>query len=133
MQFQVSTKYAIRILQYLHLHSKELSSASTISNSIGVAYPFVNKIAGSLKRHGLLTTVQGRHGGYKLARPAVEISVYDIFLAIEGELQIVSCLKNEQCCNQGTADKCAAHDYLLTLQDDVVALLSRKYVADLSQ
>jgi len=114
------------MLQYLHLHSKEVPSATTISHSIDVTYPFVIRIASDLKKHGLLTAVQGRSGGYRLAKPATEISVYDVFLAIEGDLQIFRCLKDEQCYS-----KCSTHDYLLALQSDMATLLSRKYVADL--
>ena len=133
MQLQVSTKHAIHILQYLHLHSRDLPTATTISHAVGVTYPFFVKIANDLKRHGLLATVQGRNGGYMLVKPATEISIYDVFLAVEGDLQIVRCLKDKQCCNRDTSSKCSTHDYLLTLQSDMAALLSRKYVADFLQ
>jgi len=133
MQFQVSTKYAIRIVQYLHLHSSDLPTAMTISIATGVTYPYFLKIAIQLKQHGLLGTVQGRYGGYMLAKPATEISIYDIFQAVEGDLQINRCLKDEQYCNSGGSGKCSTHDYFQDLQNDVAALLSRKYIADFSQ
>ena len=133
MQLQVSTKYAIRILQYLHLCGRELPTAMTIAVATGVTYSNVLKIAVQLKRHGLLDTVQGRNGGYVLAKAAAEISVYDIFLAIEGDLQINRCLKDEQYCSRGEGGKCSAHDYFQDLQNDVAALLSRKCIADFSQ
>jgi len=133
MQLQVSTKYAIRILQYIHLHSRDLLSATTISSAIGVTYPYFLKIAILLRRHGLLDAVQGRHGGYMLAKPATEISVYDIFLAVEGELQLSRCLADEQYCNRVGIGKCSTHDYFLALQNDVATLLSRKCLADFAQ
>ena len=130
MQFQVSTDYAIRIVQYLHIHRTQLPTAKTISQSIGVTYSFFLKIANQLKLHGLVDTVQGRNGGYMLAKPAAEISLYDIYFAIEGELQINRCLKGDQYCSRDAVGDCPVHDYLLVLQNDLIALLSSKYISD---
>ena len=130
MQLQVSTDYAVRILQHLHIHRAELATAKTISDAIGVTYSFFIKIANQLKKHGLLHTVQGRKGGYMLARPASEISLYDIFLAIEGKLQINRCLRDDQYCSRDAVGKCPVHDYLFALQNDMIALLSSKYISE---
>ena len=133
MQFQVATQYAISILQYLHLHSKNAPNATTISAAVGMTVPSFQGVACQLKRHGLLNAVQGRHGGYMLAKPATEISVYDIFLAVEGDLQINRCLKDKQYCNRGAIDKCSTPDYFLSLQNDIIMSMSNKYVTDFSQ
>ena len=133
MQIQVATDYAIRIVQYLHIHRKDVSTATTISQSTGVSYSFFLKIANLLKQHGLLETVQGRNGGFMLAKPAVEISIYDIFLAIEGELQLNRCLKDDKFCSRDAIGNCLVHDYLSILQDSIIETMSCKYIADFSE
>ena len=132
MQVQISTDYAIRILQYLHRHKEDLPTAMTISQSIGITYPFFIKIANQLKQKGLLSAVQGRNGGYRLARPAHQISIYDVFLSIEGTLQINRCLQEGQHCSRGESarDSCHLHGFFRDLQGKLIEEMSNKNIAD---
>ena len=132
MQVQISTDYAIRILQYLHKHKEDLPTAMTISQSIGITYPFFIKIANQLKQKGLLSAVQGRNGGYRLARPAHQISVYDVFLAIEGDLQINRCLQPEQQCSRGEGmrDECRLHKFFHGLQERIIEDMTQKNISE---
>ena len=131
MQLQISTDYAVRILQYLHKHKDDLPTAMTISQSIGITYPFFIKIANQLKQKGLLSAVQGRNGGYRLAKPADKISLYDVFLSIEGELRINRCLQNDSKCTRGEVDACRMHSFLRSLQDKLIDEMSSKSIHDL--
>ena len=131
MRLQTSTDCAIRILQYLHEHRRGgLHSAVRITEQIGIAYPFFTKVANQLKRHGLLTSVQGRNGGYHLGKSAHEISLYDVFLCIEGELLLNRCL-NGHPCTRGEHKDCKLHSVLHGLQGRVIAELSGQTIADL--
>jgi len=130
MQLQVSTDYAIRILHYLHINKEDLSTAMTISQSIGITYPFFIKIANQLKKKGLLSAVQGRNGGYRLARSAAEISIYDVFWAIEGDLTLNRCLHDDRFCNRMEPEDCKFHHFFQGLQDQVVDALSQKNIAE---
>ena len=130
MQLQISTDYAIRILQYLHKNNDDLPTAMTISQSIGITYPFFIKIANQLKQKGLLSAVQGRNGGYRLARPAHQISIYDVFLSIEGQLQINRCLQKDQHCSRGDKGDCLMHGFFRSLQEMLVEEMSGKNIAD---
>jgi len=132
MQLQISTDYAVRILQYLHKNKEDLPTAMTISQSIGITYPFFIKIANQLKQKGLLSAVQGRNGGYRLARPAQQINLYDVFLCIEGELQINRCLQKNQTCSKGDTTSCKMHAFLRSLQNKVIEEMSGQSIADLA-
>ena len=46
---------------------------------------FLAQILGDLREDGLITSRRGNRGGYVLARPPEEISLYDILMAVEGE------------------------------------------------
>jgi len=133
MQIQISTDYAIRILQYLHENKGELHSATYIAEVIGITYPFFIKIASTLKKKGFLHSVRGRNGGYRLSRFAHEVSVYDVFLAIEGELQINPCLNeaSDPCTNR-PKEHCKFHSFLSHLQDNlIIAPMSEMRISDL--
>jgi len=97
-----------------------------------MTYPFVIKVANQLKKHGLLSSVQGRNGGYYLGRPAHTISFYDVFVAIEGELQITQCLRGNQSCSKCDPKDCKTHKFLYSLQEKMILELSSQTIADLA-
>ena len=127
MKFQKATDYAIRVLSYLHSHNSrdDLLTAQMISEAVGMTYPFFLKIANQLKHQGLIITAQGRYGGYRLARRGNKISVYDVFVAIEGELRITNCPKDEH-----SAAPCAVHGYFEEMQNMMVAAMSSKKISE---
>ncbi len=55
----------------------------------GLPVSFLERILGDLRRGGVVTSVRGRSGGYRLARPASEITLADIMRAAEGPLVTV--------------------------------------------
>ena len=130
MQFYVSTDLAIRILRHLSNHSGELQTAETISKAIGTTYHFFIKISRQLRKHGLIVTTRGQRGGFALGKPPYEISVYDVFLAIEGELKLNKCLKVGQRCEHGDSVDCDIYDFMLGLQDNMIKEMSNRYLAE---
>ena len=132
VQLQKSTDYAIRILLYLDNYTAvhNLPTAKMISKGTGLTYPFFIKIASQLKQHGLVDSVQGRNGGYGLAKPADEISLYDVISAMEGELFVLHCLEEGVTCPRNGI-RCAMQDYFGNVQKALIGMLSSKYIADL--
>ena len=133
MQIQASTDYALRILQYLDQHKNELPTAMTISKAVGITYPFFIKIATQLKQSGLLYAVQGRNGGYSLNKPATEINIYDVFLAIEGPLEINRCLKEDGVCPRNEDGDCKFHIFFGDVQASIIETMSSKVIADFAE
>jgi len=130
MRLQSSTDYAIKILQHLHSHEGDLQKAEEIAASVGTTYPFVTQITHRLKKNDLLRTAQGRHGGYILGKPACEISIYDVFRAMEGELQIRNYLQ-EGASTGGPVNGGKLEAFLQRFQDSIIAEMSSKSIADL--
>ncbi|MCL2843375.1 MAG: Rrf2 family transcriptional regulator [Oscillospiraceae bacterium] len=122
MQVQVSTEHAIRIVRYLHLQDRRVHSAQEISWGLGLSYPVFVKVAGVLKRAGILSAVHGRNGGFQLNKPAHEISVYDILVIIEGEP------KSSQ---QNASEQCEVRTYFDGVQARMIDTLTRTNVAKL--
>ena len=50
---------------------------------------FLERILGDLRRGGVVTSVRGRSGGYRLARSADEITLADVIRAVDGPLVTV--------------------------------------------
>ena len=131
MKIQISTEYAIRILHFLNTQ-KGMHTAMDIASATDVTYPFFIKIANKLKRHGLLSSVQGRNGGYILGKCAHEISLYDVYMCIEGELQISNCLQTGEQCSQGETRSCRLYKPWHILQSKMIEEMSSQHIADLA-
>lgn len=86
MKISVKVDYACRVMAELaRLHgSGTLAQIEHLARTEAVPANFLAQILGKLRTHGLITSRRGNQGGYTLARPADEISLYDILMAVEG-------------------------------------------------
>jgi Rrf2 family protein len=65
--------------------------AARLAEYHGVPSAYLAKHLQALARAGVLVTVKGPRGGYRLARPAADISVLDVVEAIDGEESAFRC------------------------------------------
>ena len=72
-------------LTWLSANGK-LIPVATLSDHLGISKIYLEQIFSLLKRGKLVTSVKGAQGGYRLARDASDISVYDILSALEQTL-----------------------------------------------
>ena len=92
--FKLSKKveYGLIAMKHIALEGEiNPCSAKIIASQYKIPYDLLSKILQKLKKHNLLKSVQGTHGGYKLSSKAGEISLAEIFNAIEGYEYILDC------------------------------------------
>ncbi len=76
----------IYVVLILSLEKDHRPLKSTVLSSIlSVSDSYLKKILRKLVLAGIITSTPGRDGGFRLARSVEEISVYDIYAALEGE------------------------------------------------
>lgn len=75
-----------------------LVSAQNLAMSTRVPPATVSKLLKKLLKSGLLVSVQGMKGGYRLARSASEITVADIITAVDGPIGLTLCSSSEGDC-----------------------------------
>ena len=101
MKFSTKERYGLRALIDLAVHSDDAEpvSISSIAGRQDISEAYLEQLMAKLKRAGLVVSSRGAQGGYKLAKPAEEISVGDVLRAVEGNLDAVSCpgLSTEGC------------------------------------
>lgn len=87
MKISVKVDYACRVMAELARleGSGGLAQIDHLARTEAVPANFLAQILGKLRTHGLITSRRGNLGGYRLARPPEEISLYDIMMATEGE------------------------------------------------
>ena len=67
-------------------------NAAQLAEETGIPLPTVQKLVSRLSAAGLLRSVRGAGGGFKLARPAAAVSLADIIEAIEGPIAMTACV-----------------------------------------
>ena len=92
MKLSTKGRYGLRALIDLALYSEnETVSIASISARQNISESYLEQLIAKLKRAGLVESIRGAAGGYRLARSAEEISVGDILRALEGNLTPIEC------------------------------------------
>jgi len=115
--------YALMAMKHLATRTDTASSsAREIAEQYDIPIELMAKILQRLARRGLVTSLQGTRGGYRLGRPTTQISVADIIEAIEGPLRVTACSTESENCGQYS--KCNVRDPLWKIKDRIVSALS---------
>ncbi|MBA2709260.1 MAG: SUF system Fe-S cluster assembly regulator [Tatlockia sp.] len=94
--------YGTVVMVYLAKRGETLCNARDIALKTHLSIPTVSKILKRLTAAGLLTSVRGVSGGYRLQRCASEISLGQIIFALEEQLGLTECsLHLNECSLQG--------------------------------
>ena len=83
---QISSRFtiAIHILICVELYGNDAPATSeSLAGSIGAHPVVIRRILGQLRRAGLITVVRGREGGAHIAKELTDITLADIFRAVE--------------------------------------------------
>lgn len=92
------TDYAVIVLVALGRENGALLSSSGIVSLTGLPDPTVAKVLKSLARGGLIESVRGVRGGYRLERPVREITVACVVEAMDGPIILTSCVERSASC-----------------------------------
>jgi len=142
--FAVSTKtqYGIRALVHLArleaggrlepasaAQAEATATAASIAASENISPKYLEGILAQLTATGLLVSGRGKHGGYRLARPAGEIGMLSIVEALEGEIRPVGCVDDSAACSHGEA--CLPRLFWCGLKGAVDNYLSSRTLRDI--
>jgi Rrf2 family protein len=89
LRVSAKTDYALRAAAELAAADGRLVKAEQIAVAQGIPVKFLLNIMVELKHEGLIRSQRGADGGYRLARPADEITLADVVRAVEGQLMTV--------------------------------------------
>jgi Rrf2 family protein len=106
-----------------------LLSVRRIADEMAIPIRFLPQVMGDLSAAGLVSARTGRTGGYRLARPADQISLLDVVEAIEGDGRRRSCVLRAGPC--GIDGFCDVHDIFFAAQDALLATLAGARLAEL--
>ncbi|HVM98434.1 MAG TPA: Rrf2 family transcriptional regulator [Candidatus Acidoferrales bacterium] len=124
--------YAIRALCYLAAQPEgRLVARSEIQVRQSIPPHFLSKILRALVSAGFLESVPGARGGFRLGRPASEISVRDVYESVEGPLALIECVDHREgfCC---FATVCTQIDIWRGAQHMLAAYLEKITIGDIA-
>ena len=100
-------------------------SAEAIASALDAPRNYMGKTLGSLVSHGIVTSSPGRNGGFRLAVPAVQLTIAQIIDAVDRPRRQRMCLLGGRPCDD--ENPCAAHGRWKAVLD-----LSRSHIEDLT-
>jgi Rrf2 family protein len=130
LRLSKKTDYALISLAYVAALSGRPASAREIAERHDIPVELLAKVLQRLARRGVLTSVQGINGGYRLARPPQAISVADVVEAIDGPLTLTACSDTSDTCDQFA--KCNIRDPLHRIRERIALALATCSVAELA-
>ncbi|HEX2052540.1 MAG TPA: Rrf2 family transcriptional regulator [Actinomycetota bacterium] len=87
MYISAKVDYAIRVLLTLAAEPEAISrTGETLARAQGLPVKFVENTLVQLRKGRIVTSQRGSEGGYRLARPASEIALADVFRTLDGPL-----------------------------------------------
>jgi len=88
MKLSLKVEYACQVLAQLGYtyHTTELPHIEDLATAEAIPSNYLVQILNELRTAGIINSKRGKQGGYTLARPPAEISLYDIMKAVEGDI-----------------------------------------------
>lgn len=94
------TDYATVVMTCIAAHPADVLSTAQIADETRLELPTVSKLLKALGHAELVESFRGVNGGYRLARPATEISLAEIVEALEGPIGMTECGIGEGQCER---------------------------------
>ena len=104
-----------------------LFSVKQIAQRSGVSVNHLAKVMQRLVKAGILSSGRGPKGGFSIALPLEQVSLLDIYEAIEGRLSKNSCPLNRKIC---TFSECMFGSLFINLNQEVSDYLENKKISD---
>jgi Rrf2 family protein len=116
--------YAVRCVLYLARHPSKVSNVKEITEPMQVPQSFLAKILQRLVKAGIVQSVRGAGGGFRLAKKPEDITLYDVIKATSGSLFINACVVDERNCVLSST--CSVHPIWIGIKDEIERKLEKQ-------
>lgn len=99
-----------------------------ISERQSISLSYLEQLFSRLRKQGLVSSVRGPGGGYRIAKAHHEISVSDIITAVDEQIDATQCGGSENCHDEG---RCMTHELWASLNGKILEYLSGVSLADM--
>ena len=111
------TDYAVRCILYLAQDSVQIANVTEVSRKVHIPKTFLAKIFQRLVKAGLVESIRGMNGGFRLLKKPSAIPLLDIMEAVQGPSCINVCAVDSKQCKRSAV--CAVHPFWVELRKEV--------------
>ena len=129
MRVSAKVDYALRAMTELAAAAPSLVTAEQLASRQKIPPKFLENILAQLRNGGLIASQRGAEGGYRLARPAEEISIAEVIRELEGPIATVRGARPDELEYAGPA--AGLRDIWLELRKQMRGVLEQTTLADL--
>ena len=144
MLFSTKAEYGVRLMVELGRRDDGAEpgtaapvSLTAVAEAEALPLSYLEHLVAKLRQAGLVSSVRGAHGGYRLAKPAAEIAMLDVVQALEGPIAPMECFHADPegrvlCSHESDGDRACATKFLWTrVHGGVTKALAGTTLADL--
>ncbi len=130
--FSRQCEYALQATTYLALKpAGQMTSIKELTKKLAIPYHFLGKILQDLTYKGLLISQKGPTGGFALAMPANDITLFHIIDAVDGSGFMSECVMGFPECSG--KNPCAVHEKWGGLRDEIYTMLVSRNIAQMAK
>ncbi|MCQ6562863.1 RrF2 family transcriptional regulator [Paenibacillus mendelii] len=127
MKYSQATDYALHAMLYLVDEAPDKPvSVQLLAEKLGVSQTYLSKMLTKLVKAGLIHSISGANGGYRLKRSQEDISFLDVIQAIEGTASLFECSFNHR-------NECLIQQVVVEAELQMEQFLKSKKIADLAK
>ena len=135
MKLSKRGEYALRSMINLGIAAKvgrSLLRVTELAKAEDLPVKFLEQVMQQLREAGFVESERGKHGGYRLAKPAGEIHIGRIVRLIDGPLAPIGCVSQTayEPCNCPDEAHCGLRMLMLDVRNAIAAILDRYTLAD---
>ena len=130
---KLSTRGRYAVMAMADLGGRGVGGPETlaaIARRQDISLAYLEQLFGKLRRAGLVVAVRGPGGGYRLARPASQVKIAEIVLAVDEPIKATTCQAESKNGCLGRTGKCLTHDLWDELSTQIHMFLASVTLAD---
>jgi Rrf2 family iron-sulfur cluster assembly transcriptional regulator len=122
MRLTTKGRYAVTAMLDLSLNYQVGAiTLADISERQGISLSYLEQLFARLRKQGLVSSSRGPGGGYRLSRPAEDITVLDVISAVDENVDTTQCEGRHNCHGEET---CLSHELWQSLSDQIRTYLN---------
>ncbi|HJV89459.1 MAG TPA: Rrf2 family transcriptional regulator [Holophagaceae bacterium] len=130
MIFSSASAYALRALAALP-EDGSFVMAKDLAEQLGLPGPYLAKVLQGLVQGGMLESVRGPKGGFRLARETRKITVEEVVHLLDGEDTFKACVMGFPECS--SEQPCPMHDAWTAVKEQMASSMTNATIEDLKQ
>jgi len=125
------TDYAVRCVLYLARVKNQIASVGEIARQMQIPKSFLAKILQRLVREGIVESIRGMRGGFRLLKQSSEITLLEVFVAMQGVAPVNSCAIDKRRCRMSAT--CSVHPVWMEIRKEVERRLGTQTILNLAE